>query len=132
MDRIRKALSPKSAAAKEDDSSSDTEQQHKTYNKVCITAELLLTGCHNGDVCSVWDDFFISFFSIWKNRIVHGITCGTPWFDVLTWSENWSSQKLQPKNVVEIDLPVRLFYYMLVEESVNQTKPLITLLKIVR
>ena len=41
MDRIRKALSPKSAA-KEDDSSSDTEQQHKTNNKVCKTAELLL------------------------------------------------------------------------------------------
>ena len=38
MDRIKKALSPKSAAAKEDDSSSDTEQQHKTNNKVCITA----------------------------------------------------------------------------------------------
>ena len=37
MDKIRKALSPKSAA-KEDDSSSDTEQQHKTNNKVCITA----------------------------------------------------------------------------------------------
>ena len=53
MDRIRKTLSPKSAAAKEDDSSSDTEQQHKTNNKVCKTAELLLSGCHNGVVCSV-------------------------------------------------------------------------------
>ena len=52
MDRIRKALSPKSAA-KEDDSLSDTEQQHKTNNKVCKTAELLLSGCHNGVVCSV-------------------------------------------------------------------------------
>ena len=93
MDRIRKALSPKSAA-KEDDSSSDTEQQHKANNKVCKTAELLLSGCHKGVVCSVWEDFFILFLTIWKNRIVYGIMSGNARFDVLTWSEDWSLQKL--------------------------------------
>ena len=57
---------------------------------------------------------------------------GNAQFDVLTWSEDWSLQKLLLKNVVEVDLPVWLFYYMLVEESINQTKALIPLLKIVR
>ena len=45
---------------------------------------------------------------------------------LLTWSEDGSLLKFQLRNGV-IDLQtVRLFYYMLVEESVNQTKWLIT------
>ena len=51
---------------------------------------------------------------------------GNAQFGVLTWSEDGSLQKFQLRNGVIDLLTVRLFYYMLVEESVNQTKWLIT------
>ena len=73
MDRIRKVLSPKSAA-KEDDSSSDTEQQHKTNNKVCKTAALLYSGCHNWAV-SCWRRLLILFITIFLRMRLHELKC---------------------------------------------------------